>query len=340
MGGTTTYAAPADDPQDIFEKAAPATVHVIGQDSSGTGFVYDADKGLIVTNAHVVEGQAALKGVIDGKEAALQIIGTDPCEDLAVLKIGTPPDDLKELDFADSDDVKAGDTVTALGYPGSFENPMSQKPVYTSGAVQSPKVAADPSPSFPHYAETIQHSAIVNPGNSGGPLLDSDGKVVGVNTLQNPEAQGQFYSISGNRVRPRLDGLAAGDKKNDPGWQIFSVEDENLSAYFEADPKQAEEVAGVQERLLKDGVSGMFVSFVATDSPAGSAGLTYGDVITAVKDTPVATMGDVCDVLQSAPAGTKLPLQGVYTVNAGETVQGQVTEFGTEWTGELPLSGK
>ncbi|MFI5686937.1 trypsin-like peptidase domain-containing protein [Streptomyces sp. NPDC051636] len=96
---------------------------------------------------------------------AVRVLGDDPCADVAVL---------------------------AIGYPESFENPATQKPVHTSGTVQSPNVPADPSPSLPHCPATIQHSATVNAGNSGGPLLDSDAKVVGLNTLTNPEARGQY----------------------------------------------------------------------------------------------------------------------------------------------------
>ncbi|MEV5171058.1 S1C family serine protease [Streptomyces flaveolus] len=344
MGGTVANAAPADDsPQDIFEEAAPGTVHVVGKTRVGSGFIYDADKGLIVTNAHVVAGENALKAVVQDKgEMPVRILGTDPCEDVAVLQFSTPQEDLKGLEFADSRDVRAADAVTAIGYPASFEkNVEAQKPVYTAGSVQSPNVPADPSPSLPHYAETIQHSATINPGNSGGPLLDADGKVIGVNTLGNPEAQGQYYSISSDHVRPLLDGLAAGDRHNDPGWLVGSLDDPELSSTYRDDPKAERLVADTQERLLKDGTSGLFVEDVATDSEAAKANLEIGDVITAVKDTPVATVGDLCDVLQSATPGEKLPLEGKYSLNAGATTdEGHVTRFGEDWSTDLLLPKK
>ncbi|MFF9624146.1 S1C family serine protease [Streptomyces griseosporeus] len=343
LAGTAAQAAPADDsPQDIFDKAAPATVNVIGKKGSGSGFVYDADQGLIVTNAHVVAGEDALKAVIPGKgEVPVQVLGSDPCEDVAVLKLSTPQDDLEALEFGDSDDVNAGDQVTALGYPASFQsNVEAEKPVYTSGAVQSPNVPADPSPSDPHFTATIQHSATLNPGNSGGPLLDSNTEVVGLNTLQNPDAQGQYYSISSRHVRSLLKPLADGLKKNDPGWQLVSLEDQNAAALF-TDPDDQQAVADIQKRVTDAGKTGLLVYNVVTDSPAGQARLEVGDVIMSIKDTPVATMADLCDVLQSAPAGSALPMHGMYTVNEGSTDEaGHVTKFGEEWDSELRLSKK
>ncbi|MFF8731494.1 S1C family serine protease [Streptomyces sp. NPDC015171] len=341
MGGTVAYAAPADDsPQEIFEKAAPATVHVVGKTGFGSGFIYNAEQGLIVTNAHVVAGESALKAVIPDKgEEPVRILGIDPCQDIAVLQFTAPQKDLEQLEFGDSGKVEAADAVTAIGYPASFDkNPEEQKPVYTAGVVQSPNVPADPSPSLPHYSDTIQHSATINPGNSGGPLLDADGKVVGLNTLGNPDAQGQYYSISGEHVRSRLDGLSDGDKKNAPGWLLASLDDASLSSLYADDPKSEQLVSDTQQRLLKDGTEGLFVQSVATDSEAAKANLETGDVITAIKDTPVATVGDMCDVLQSATPGEKMPLEGKYSLNAGATMDdGHVTRFGEDWSTDVVL---
>ncbi|ELP64386.1 S1C family serine protease [Streptomyces turgidiscabies] len=340
LGGTSAVAVPADDPspQEIFEEAAPATVHVIGNSALGSGFVYDAEQGLILTNAHVVEGQSALKVVIDNKEpVAVRLLGSDPCEDLAVVKLTAPQKDLKELDFGDSGDLKAADTVTALGYPTSLGDYATQKPVYTSGSVQSPDVSADPSVSYPHLPATIQHSATLNHGNSGGPLLDSDGKVVGINTLGNAEASGQYYSIAGDHAKPLLAGLVSGDRKNDPGWELTSLEDAGLSSADNfADPEDQQYILDMQSKLLDKGVTGLFVMSTATNSAADKAKLEEGDVITSVKDAPVRTVGDLCDVLQSAAPGEKLPLEGFYTYNAATPDY----SFGEAWSTDLTLPGK
>lgn len=340
MGGTASVAVPADDPspQEIFEEAAPATVRVIGNLADGSGFVYDADEGLILTNAHVVEGQGALKVSIEDKEPVpVRLLGSDPCEDLAVVKLTTPQEDLKELEFGDSGDIEAADTVTALGYPTSLSDQTTSKPVYTSGSVQSPDVAADPSVSYPRLPATIQHSATLNPGNSGGPLLNSDGKVIGINTLVNPEASGQYYSIAGDHAEPLLDGLVAGDRKNAPGWKLASLEDPDLSSdrYFQ-NLQDQQTVSEIQNDLLSQDVTGLFVVGTSTNSAAHKADLVAGDVITSIKDVPVSTFGDVCDVLQSAAPGEKLPLEGIYT---SDSADGEYV-YGDTWTTDLTLPGK
>ncbi|WP_128433922.1 S1C family serine protease [Streptomyces cyaneus] len=341
VSGTTAHAVPADDsPEEIFEKSAPATVHLIvttaGGMAQGTGFVYDADKGLIVTNAHVVDGAAAVKVGIDNKEpVAAQVVGSDPCQDLAVVKLVATQGDLKELEFGNSDDVETTDDVTAIGYPSSFENPDTQKAIFTSGTVQSPDVAADPSPSYPHYPATVQHSAAINPGNSGGPLLNGDGKVVGVNTLVNPEAQGQYYSITGEHAQAQIPGLAAGARKNDPGWAVYSVDDEYLADYF-SDPEDQRTVEEVQQQLFQDDVQGLLIGSTTTNSPAEKANLFSGDVITHVKGAPVKTVSDLCDVLQSSAPGEKLTVEGIYAIGAEESD----AQYGDPWKTDLVLPNK
>ncbi|WP_369170802.1 S1C family serine protease [Streptomyces sp. R28] len=341
VGGTTAHAVPADDsPEEIFTKAAPATVHLMvttaGGEFQGTGFVYDADKGLILTNAHVVDGMTALKVGIENKDpVAAQVVGSDPCQDLAVVKLDAPQEDLKELEFGDGDDVETTDEVMAIGYPSSLENSADQRAIFTSGTVQSPDVAADPSPSLPHYPATVQHSAAINPGNSGGPLLNSDGKVVGVNTLVNTEAQGQYYSITGEHAQAQIAGLAAGAKKNDAGWAVYSLDDEYLVDYF-PDAEDQQIVGQAQQEFLQNDVHGLLVQSTTANSPAAKAELSTGDVITHVKGSPVDTVSALCDVLQSATPGEELSVEGIYGIGA-EEIDKQPLDT---WETNLTLSGK
>ncbi|MGW6980872.1 S1C family serine protease [Streptomyces sp. NPDC054932] len=335
LGALVVPSASADDkdPKKIYEQAAPGTVHVVGKYAEGSGFVYDEERGLIATNAHVVVDEPSLKvSVNDQPPVAARVVGIDPCEDLAVLAFTTKPDDLKALEFGESKDVEIADTVTALGYPQGLST-ANQKAIYTAGSVQNPNVVdAEPSTSMTRYPATIQHSATVNAGNSGGPLLNGQGKVVGINSLAaTGEVQGQFYAISADHARPVLDSLATGVTKNDPGWGIVALDDPELSAYF-VEEEQAS-VEKDQQRLIDKGVTGVFVVSARTNSPVAKANLSTGDVVTAMKDTPVATVAEVCDVLQSSPGGEKIPLEGVYSFNA----DGKETKFGEAWTSDLVL---
>ncbi|MER5727541.1 S1C family serine protease [Streptomyces sp. NPDC002138] len=338
LGALAGPSASADgiDPRKIYERAAPATVLVTGKYSEGSGFVYDAGKGLIATAAHVVQGEPSLKvSVGDRPPAPARVVGIDPCEDLAVLQFTTAvPSDLKALEFDKSASVQTADTVIALGYPAALGDTTTQKVVYTAGSVQNPNVVnAEPSSSLPRYPATIQHSATVNPGNSGGPLLNGDGKVVGINALAaTGDTQGQFYAISSDHARPLLDTLAAGVTKNDPGWSLVGLDDPDLSSYF-TDAKDQAEAAKDQKKLMADGVTGVFVLETRTNSPAAKALLGTGDVVTSMKDTPVKSVGDVCDTLESSTGGEHVPLEGVYSLNA----DGTKTKFGEAWSADLVL---
>lgn len=340
-GGIMAPGARADDsPKEIFEKVAPATVQVIvSGEPGGTGIVYDADEGLILTNAHVVAGQTALRVRIeDGESVPVRVVGSDPCEDLAVMKLTTPREDLKEVEFGNSSDLEQGDDVTAIGYPGTLGDDTRGKATLTTGVVESPDVAMKGATSYPNLPSTVQHSAAVNPGNSGGPLLNSDAKLVGINTLTNisPTVQSQHYAISSDHAEPLLPDLAAGNNKNNPGWgELVAIADPSFPSYF-AEEDQAD-AQSLQKTFLDADVAGMYVMTVASNSPASNAKLAAGDVITHLKDTPVATATDVCEILQSAAAGEKLSVEGVFT-SSGEYSDGSPYEFGDTWQVDITLS--
>jgi S1-C subfamily serine protease len=338
--GTAAAWAREPSPKEIYEDAAPATAHIWGGAEgggyAGSGFIYDTEKGLIVTASHVVAGEAALKVSIDGKQPVpVRLVGSDPCEDLAVLELASPDPDLKELDFGDSENVETGDTVVALGYPLSLEeDEPTKKASFTSGAVQSEGVAAAPFDSSPRYPSLIQHSATLNPGNSGGPLLNTDGDVVGLNTLGGPEeTQGQNYAISSEHMESKLSGLAAGDKKNDPGWHLFDLADPALPGLFE---DYLPDEVDAFEALQSEAVEGVMAVYVSTDSPAAAANVVSGDVITHVKEEPVTSVAQICDILQSSAAGEKLTVDGVHSGVLYST-EGAV---GEAWRTELKLAGK
>ncbi|WP_260610053.1 S1C family serine protease [Streptomyces sp. WAC06614] len=333
-GGGSAFADDLD-PHEIYERSAPATVHVLGKYGGGSGFIYNPDKGLIATAAHVVQGEPSLKVVVgDQQPVPVRVVGIDPCEDLAVLTFTSPQTGLKGLKFGESKALKAADRVVSLGYPDALgDNPTATKPAYTGGTVQNPSVSnAEPSTSLPRYPATVQHSAIVNPGNSGGPLLNANSEVVGINTLSaTGGVQGQFYAISADHARPVLDTLAAGEKKNDPGWSLMGLDDPELSSNVAEEDQAA--VDKIQKRLVAAGVEGVFVLYTQTNSPAFKAHLGGGDVVTGMKDAPVKSVAEVCDILQSSSPGESLPLQGVYTWDDPK----ENIKFGETWSADLVL---
>jgi serine protease Do len=331
-----TGARADDSPKEIFEKVAPATVQVLAGDMAGTGVIYDADQGLVVTNDHVVAGQTSIQVRIkDGTPVPVRVLASDPCEDLAVIKLATPQDDLQEVQFGDSGDLGQGDEVTAIGYPTGAGDITHEKAVLTTGVVQSPDVPQEGQVSAPNLPSAVQHSATLNQGNSGGPLLNDKAELVGINTYSLEGAEGQYYSISSDHAKPLLKGLADGKSKNNPGWQnLLALSDPNFVSYFVEEDQATQK--NLQKRLTEKGIDGLYVSSVTSNSPASVATLQAGDVITHIKDTPVTSVPQACDVLRSSAPGEKLKVSGVFTA-AGKDVNGVPVNVGDPWEVNMAL---
>ncbi len=262
---------------EVVEVVAPAVVTVINEvrfegddeDSpaqpagAGTGFIIDND-GHIVTNQHVVAGGDSFRVIFyDGEEREAELVGSDPVSDLAVVQV---EGDLPAIvAFGDSDALKPGQTVLAIGSPlGAFTNTVTQGIVSAIGR---------DFPGSGSYTNLIQHDAAINPGNSGGPLFNLRGEVVGVNTLGIPETasgrvQGLFFAIPSNSVA-----MITGTLIED-GRVIYPYIGISYTAVTLTD-QDGETHYGVQIRQVED------------DTPADDAGLREGDVIIAVNDVPI-----------------------------------------------------
>jgi S1-C subfamily serine protease len=312
----------------VFERARPGTVSITGTQgdsvSGGTGVVIDAKAGLVLTNYHVVAGLAGLKArVLDQEQVALQVVGTAPCDDLALTKLTSVPPGIKAIPIGDSTKVTNQDEVTALGYPSSFEDPATQKVVSSNGTVQSPEVAADTGPSSPRLPSTIQHSATTNPGNSGGPLLNDRAELVGINSLYNPgddrPIENQFYAITTERVNQLLPDLKAGKNIADAGWDVAAFQEVPISSLFEATgygtPAEGEEL----DQLIQEaGIDGVVVYGTTPGSPADKAEITGGDMVTSIAGANISTASDVCDALQSATPGRPMAVEGLFLTSGGD----------------------
>jgi putative serine protease PepD len=242
-----------------------------GQESQaeGSGFVIDGD-GHIATNQHVVDGASSITVTFaDGKKASAKVVGTDPSTDVAVIKVDAPKSELHPLQFADSSGVQVGDGVVAIGSPFGLEGTV------TTGIVSALNRTIQAPNNFT-ISGAIQTDAAINHGNSGGPLLDSGGHVIGINS--------QIESDSGGN-----DGV---------GFAIPSSIVQRVAQQLISSGKVAHAYLGVQ---LSDGNGGAQIGQVAGGGPAADAGLRSGDVVTAMDGKAI----NGADALVTAVDGKK-----------------------------------
>ncbi len=324
----------------IIAQASPSVVQLIGTQGqntiSGTGVIINAAKSLVLTNAHVVSGVASLKArLFDQSEIPAQIVSQAPCDDLAVVRLVTPPAGLKAMSFGDSSTLKAGDNVTVLGFPETLDTSGGpQKLISTSGNVSQPNTSASIDAKYIKYPSLIVHQAAINHGNSGGPLVDDQGKLVGINTLTaagagSGQIQGQYYSIAINRAKAVLPQLEAGQSIANMGWNLTPIDQTYIAKQFGSSLGQR-----VVNYLNQVGdTQGMIVNGVDPGSPAAKGNITPGDYLSKINGAPVTSVQSVCDVVQSAPTGSTLHLNGRYMGDAGQFNK----NIGAAWTSNLKV---
>jgi Do/DeqQ family serine protease len=232
--------------------------------SAGSGVVVDADNGYIVTNYHVVQRANEITITLsDGRSMKAELVGSDPHVDLAVLRV--EPEYLTQITFADSSQLRVGDFVVAIG------NPFGLSQTVTSGIVSA---LGRSGLGIEGYEDFIQTDASINPGNSGGALVDLQGRLVGLNTAILAPAGGNVgigFAIPSNMVRAIMDELISKGEVH-RGYLGVNVQGLNV---------QLAEAFGVNR------TDGVVVVEVEPDSPASSAGLQPGDIITEVAEREV-----------------------------------------------------
>ncbi|MBN9029658.1 MAG: DegQ family serine endoprotease [Rhizobiales bacterium] len=250
----------------------------------GSGFVISSD-GYIVTNNHVIDNAKTIKVTLDdGTELSAKLIGADAKSDLAVVKV-TAPKPLTTVTWGDSDRLRAGDQILAIG------NPFGIGTTVTAGIVSARGRDLHSGP----YDDFIQIDAPINHGNSGGPLVDIDGKVVGINTA--------IYSPNGGSV-----GV---------GFAIPSDQAQKIVAKLMKDGSIKHGFIGVQIQPVTGDVAnavglakaeGALVAKVEPDTPAAKAGVRAGDVITALGGAPVTAPRDLSRKVADLSPGEKTKL--------------------------------
>jgi S1-C subfamily serine protease len=306
----------------IYEKFGPSVVNItnrsvaydifmqpVPQEGSGSGFVYDRE-GHIVTNFHVIEGADELIVTLaDGQEHEAQLIGQDPSNDLAVIRIDAGAALPDPVPLGDSEVLRVGQFVVAIG------NPFGLQQTLTTGVISAlGRVIESPDGRF--IGEAIQTDAAINPGNSGGPLLDLRGRVIGVNSqIISPSraSAGIGFAVSANAVRRVVPELIARGYYPHPwlGTQTIALS-----------PRLAEAFRQAEMNLTVD--SGLLVVDVVSGSAAEAAGLRGGDRIVRFGNVRIPLDGDVITAIDDQPLRT---LQDLLIYLDTQTVIGQEVEL-------------
>jgi serine protease Do len=280
------------------------------QYGQGSGFVYDT-QGHIVTNYHVA-GQADRITVVfsDGQSLSAELVGADPDTDLAVLKVDRPADELHPLPLGDSDSLRVGQFVAAIGNPFGLDGSMTTGIVSARGRTLASQAATTNGQRF-NIPEIIQTDAAINPGNSGGPLLDLSGEVIGVNTAIASSVQqfsGVGFAVPASLVE-RIVPVLISEGHYDHAWLGASLADltPELRDSMSLDPEQ----------------TGTLVVTVVEGSPAEKAGLrdgtreveidgqtvpVGGDVIVSVDGTPINAFEELLTAITNAQVGQTMTL--------------------------------
>lgn len=256
----------------------------------GSGFIVSSD-GLILTNAHVVDGSDNVKVTLkDGRTFAGKVMGTDRLTDLAVIKIEAQ--NLPAVTFADSDLLQPGEWAIAIGNPLGLDNTVTTGIVSATGRSGAQVGVADKRVSF------IQTDAAINPGNSGGPLLNAKGEVIGVNTAIIQNAQGIGFAIPVNTARNIAEQLIADGKVDHPylGIQMAGIT-----------PELKQQLKS-ELNLAVNADQGVLIVDVVPNSPADASGLQSGDVIQKIEGKTITQADEVQQAVEETTAGDQLAL--------------------------------
>jgi putative serine protease PepD len=291
----------------IAASVQPAVVDIKTQEGEGSGVVISSD-GYIVTNNHVVAGaqnNTVQVGFNSGHQVSARIVGADAQTDIAVVKADATG--LSHLDWANSDDVRVGDTVLAIGSPLGLQGSVTAGIV---SALHRTIQASDQQSPFSRsqssttIGDAIQTDAAINPGNSGGALVNTEGKVIGINTAIATGGAGSNgnigvgFAISGNKAKSVASQLVSTGKVSHPFLGV-SVSDASSG--------------------------GALISAVQTGSAADKAGIKQGDVVIKVNDRTISSGDDLVGAIQSTTVGSQVQLtivrngqQSTVTATVGE----------------------
>ncbi len=266
---------------------------------AGSGFIISSD-GFIVTNSHVVKGATQIEADLqDGRSFPARLVGDDPATDIAVLQINA--DRLSTVGFGDSDRLQVGQLAIAIGNPYGFQYSLTAGVVSALGRTLR-------SESGRLIDDVIQTDAALNPGNSGGPLVDSHGRIIGVNTAVILPAQGLCFAVAANLAQYVVGRLILDGKVRRGyigiGGQMVQIGQKSANQY------------------QLESASGVLVQSVEPGGPAATAGMLQGDVIIAFNGTTVKSIDDLHKFLSEDAIGKAAELQ---LLRSGRKIRIRVT---------------
>jgi serine protease Do len=268
---------------------SPQDVPPMKQEGLGSGFVINLEQGLIMTSNHVVESADEINVKLpNGRKYPAKVLGRDARTDIALVKINAPDlakENLAVLSFADSSQAKVGDFVVALGAPFGLEASISFGVISAIGRGNL---------NITELGDFIQTDAAINPGNSGGPLVNIAGQVVGVNTAifsSSGAYNGIGFAVPSNLARRIADELIKSGKveRGYLGVQLQPLDPGLLDAM-----------------KVPVGTEGALVAHVADNSPARTADIQLGDIITRVNETAIRTAADLMNTVGLMLPGSKI----------------------------------
>lgn len=278
----------------VVEKVGPAVVSIGIKQKSGNGYagegsasgVIFAPDGYVLTNNHVVENASEVQvGLMDGDTFKAEVVGTDPATDLAVVRAGTNGLPIAEL--GDSDSLHVGQLVIAIGNPFGFQSTVSTGVVSALGRAMRSQTGR-------LIESIIQTDVPLNPGNSGGPLVDSRGRVIGVNTAIIRPAQGISLAIPVKTA----------------SWVIGEIltHGKVRRAYLGLGAQMRPIRPAAQRQFQLPAPTVLEVVTLEKSGPAAKGGLREGDILLALNGKNVGTVDDVHRFLSDVPAGTHIQL--------------------------------
>jgi len=262
----------------------------------GSGVVIDASRGLVLTNAHVVDSVDSVEVTLaDGSQLDGSVVGADPVTDLAVVRVGRKGE-LKAAPLGDSEALEVGDWAIALGSPYGLERTV------TLGIVSSLHRDINSLGFADKRLDLIQTDAAINPGNSGGPLINASGEVIGINTLvRSGPGAGLGFAIPINLAKRVAGQLAEGGKVIHPylGLQLVPL----TARVARENNRDPDALLQLPER------DGALVQKVLPESPAETAGLKRGDLVVSIADQPVPNPSALLQAVEHAQVGQPLALK-------------------------------